>query len=281
MQATVSKVAIVTGGSAGLGRVMTLALLEAGHRVTAVGRTVALIDELVAAARAAGTHDRLLTLSGDVASPDDCATVVGRTLERFGALDAVVNNAGANLPTHVRKADPKFWKVTPEDWRRLIDTNINGTFLMSRAAVPHLIERGWGRIVNHLTSLRTMIRPGDTPYGPSKAALEAMTSAWAGELEGTGVTVNAIMPGGAADTRMIATEIVPDRSRLVDPAVMGPPIVWLISPASDGFNGYRITAELWDPGAPPDVNLAKAAAGTGWKELLTASTATARTWPPK
>jgi 3-oxoacyl-[acyl-carrier protein] reductase len=281
MQASASKIAIVTGGSAGLGRVMTLALLAAGHRVTAVGRTQSLLDELVAAARSAGTGDRLLPAIGDVASPDDCAAVVARTRERFGGLDAVVNNAGVNLPTPVRKDDPKFWKVTPEDWRRLIDTNINGTFLMSRAAVPHLIERGWGRIVNHLTSLRTMIRPGDTPYGPSKAALEAMTTAWAGELAGTGVTVNAIMPGGAADTRMISPEIVPDRSRLVDPAVMGPPICWLISTASDGFTGYRITAEHWDPNASVEINLAKSAAETGWKELLTAATATARTWPPK
>jgi NAD(P)-dependent dehydrogenase (short-subunit alcohol dehydrogenase family) len=281
MQGPASKIAIVTGGSAGLGRVMTLALLAAGHRVTAVGRTQSLLDELVAAARSAGTGDRLLPAVGDVASPDDCAAVVARTCERFGGLDAVVNNAGVNLPTPVRKNDPKFWKVTPEDWHRLIDTNVNGTFLMSRAAAGHLIERGWGRIVNHLTSLRTMIRPGDTPYGPSKAALEAMTTAWAGELAGTGVTVNAIMPGGAADTRMISPEIVPDRSRLVDPAVMGPPICWLISPESDGFTGYRITAEHWDPNASVESNLAKSAAETGWKELLTAATATARTWPPK
>lgn len=280
MQASASKIAIVTGGSAGLGRVMTLALLADGHHVTAVGRTDALMSELIAEARAAGTDGRLLTVLADVASPAGCEEIVTRTRDRFGAVDAVINNAGANLPTSVRKADPKFWKVSPEDWQRIIDTNINGSFLMSRAVAPHLIERGWGRIVHHLTSLRTMIRPGDTPYGPSKAALEAMTSAWAGELEGTGVTVNAIMPGGAADTRMIATEFVADRSRLVKPAVMGPPISWLISPASDGFTGYRITAERWDPSATIDANLAASADVAGWKPLLTAATASARTWPP-
>ena len=280
MPAPESKVAIVTGGSAGLGREMTLALLAAGHRVAVVGRTQTLMDEVAAAARSAGTADRLLTVIADITAADSCADAAARTIAHFGAVDALVNNAGVNLPTQIRRSDPKFWKVDPGVWRNLIDTNVNGTFYMAHAVVPHLIERGWGRIVNHITSLRTMIRPGDTPYGPSKAALEAMTTAWAGELAGTGVTVNAVMPGGAADTRMIAKELVPDRGRLVNPAVMGPPIVWLLSAAADGYTGYRITAELWDPQAAIETNLAKSAAETGWKELLNAGNATARSWPP-
>ncbi len=281
MPAPVSKVVIVTGGSAGLGREMTLALLAAGHRVAAVGRTETLMDEVVAAARKAGTNNQLLTVTADITTAASCGDAVARTIAHFGAIDALVNNAGVNLPTHIRRSDPKFWKVAPDVWKNLIDTNVNGTFYMSHAVVPHLIERGWGRIVNHITSLRTMIRPGDTPYGPSKAALEAMTTAWAGELAGTGVTVNAVMPGGAADTRMIGKELVPDRSRLVDPAVMGPPLVWLLSDASDGFSGYRITGELWDPQATIETNLAKSATEAGWKELLNAGNATARSWPPK
>jgi len=276
-----ARVAIVTGGSAGLGRVMVLALLAAGHRVVAVGRTPALMDELAAAA-GAGLRDRLLTLRGDVASPDDCEAVVAQTLAHFGAVDALVNNAGINLgELRVPGRSPNFWEITTADWRRLMDTNVDGAFFMARAVVPHLIARGWGRIVNHLTSLRTMIRPGDTPYGPSKAALEAMTAAWSGELAETGVTVNAILPGGAADTRMVGSEIVPDRSTLVDPAVMGPPIRWLLSPASDRFNGACITAEYWEASAPDDVNLARAATLCGWKALLAAPTATDRSWPPR
>jgi NAD(P)-dependent dehydrogenase (short-subunit alcohol dehydrogenase family) len=281
MQGSESKVAIVTGGSAGLGRVMTLALLDAGHRVTAVGRTAALMDELETIARGAGVQERLLTVRADIASPDDCASVVARTIAHFGGVDALVNNAGINLgELRNRGGSPKFWTISTADWRRLIDTNVNGTFFMSRAVALHLIERGWGRIVIHLTSLRTMVRPGDTPYGPSKAALEAMTAAWAGEFAGTGVTVNAILPGGAADTRMVGTDIVPDRSVLVDPAVMGPPIRWLISSASDGFNGGCITSEYWDPRATDEANLGKAASVCGWKALLAAPTSTPRTWPP-
>jgi NAD(P)-dependent dehydrogenase (short-subunit alcohol dehydrogenase family) len=275
------RIAIVTGGSAGLGRVMTLALLDAGHHVTATGRNAATLEEMAAAARVAGTSERLLTVPADVASPQDCAAVVDRTVMHFGGVDALVNNAGINLgELRTPEGSPKFWTLRTDDWRRLVDTNINGTFFMSRAVAPHLIARGWGRIVNHLTSLRTMIRPGDTPYGPSKAALEAMTAAWAGEFDGTGVTVNAILPGGAANTRMVGTDIVPDRSRLVDPAVMGPPIRWLISNASDGVSGACITSEYWDPDASDDANLAQAASVCGWKPLLAAPRSTPRSWPP-
>jgi len=280
MQGSASRVAIVTGGSAGLGREMTLALLGAGWRVAAVARTQQFMDELTGIARSRGSAERLRCIGADITSAAECAAAVEQTIAHFGALDALVNNAGINLPTVVRRSNPKFWKVDPAVWQHLMATNVNGTFYMAHAAVPHLIERGWGRIVNHITSLRTMIRPGDTPYGPSKAALEAMTTAWSGELAGTGVTVNAIMPGGAADTAMISPELVSDRSRLVKPVVMGPPIVWLLSEEADDFTGNRITAELWDPQATIADNLAKSAAPCGWKELLTASTATARTWPP-
>jgi 3-oxoacyl-[acyl-carrier protein] reductase len=269
MQAESSRIAIVTGGSAGLGRVMTLALLEAGHRVAALGRTPALLDELAASARDAGAHHRLLCIAADVSSLVDCEAAVARTIEHFGGVDALVNNAGVNLgELRTPGSSPKFWTLTVEQWRGLISTNVHGTFFMSRAVVPELLARGWGRIVNHLTSLRTMIRPGDTPYGPSKAALEAMTAAWSEELGGTGVTVNAILPGGAADTRLVGRDIVPDRSALVSPQVMAAPIVWLLSRASDDVTGAAITAEYWQPGASDEENLARSAALCGWKGLL-------------
>lgn len=273
-----SKVVIVTGGSAGLGRAMSLALLGAGHRVAAVGRSTATMDELIALATAAGSAERLLPVFGDVTVPADAEAIVATTVAHFGKLDGLINNAGINLPTHTRKDAPKFWQVNVDDWRRLMDVNVNGPFQMARAAAPHLIANGWGRIVNHVTSLRTMIRGGDTPYGPSKAALEAMATAWSEEFAGTGVNVHAILPGGAADTRMIDPTIIPDRSKLVQPSAMAAPILWVMSEASDKYTGLRIIAAEWKPEADDLENITKACAEAGWKAAL--STTTARPWPP-
>ena len=121
-----------------------------------------------------------------------------------------------------------------------------------------LVQRGWGRIVNHVTSFPTMSRGGFTPYGPSKAALEAATVAWAAELEGTGVTVNAILPGSGADTRRVPVRPDQDRSALVPPGAMVGPILWLMSPAADGVTGKRIVGKEWSPDASEAENLARA-----------------------
>jgi 3-oxoacyl-[acyl-carrier protein] reductase len=108
------------------------------------------------------------------------------------------------------------------------------------------VKQGWGRIVNIETSLFTMMMDGFSPYGPSKAALESETVIWSKDLDGTGVTVNALAPGGPADTRMIPRNEVGDRSALVQPEVMVAPIIWLMSPQSDGVTGRRIIAKEWN-----------------------------------
>ena len=144
----------------------------------------------------------------------------------------------------------------------MIATNISGTFLMARSAVPPMLAAGWGRIVNVTTSLATMQRRNNSPYGVTKAAIEAETLIWAQELAGTGVTVNSLIPGGAADT-----EFVHDASRkelaamgrtLLPPSVMVPPILWLASPLSDGVTGARFVGKLWDASLPPNEAAAKA-----------------------
>ncbi len=267
------RVVIVTGGTAGLGRAMVLALHSAGHSVVAVGRTGA--GDLT-------ESERLSIVRGDVTSPSDCEAVVARTIERFGAVDALVNNAGINMPTRISnlktKEGPKFYELSVDQWRSIMRTNVDGAFFMARLVTPHLVERGWGRIVNHVTSYRTMVRGGETPYGSSKAALESMTAIWANELAGTGVTVNAVLPGGAADTRMIARDVVPDRSKLVPPAMMDAPIRWLISDASSAITGHRFIAALW-ANVSDEENVAKAGTIAGWPESV--ATSVARPWPPK
>lgn len=245
----------MTGAPSGLGLAMTLALLEAGHNIAGIGRDREMLKRLAATAEERGFGDRLLIARADIRAPGECAQAVQATRTRFGAIDALINNAGANISAHVTE---KFHEVSIDDWQTVIDTNLNGPFYLSRIVAPLLVQRGWGRIVNHVTSFPTMTRGGYTPYGPSKAALEAATLAWSAELAGTGVTVNAILPGSGADTRRVPFVDGQDRSGLVAPAAMVGPILWLMSPASDGVTGKRVIAKEWSATASEAENVARA-----------------------
>jgi len=242
---------IVTGGARGLGRAMTLALLRSGARVAVVDlpASAAEVAELTDIAGKEGLQERLLSVACDVTQWQDCDGAVNETVRRFGAVHGLVNNAGLGMQ-HIGNVlvgnRKRFFEVDADTWRTAIDTNFNGPFMMAKAVAPHLVNQGWGRIVNIVTSFFTMVMEGFSPYGPSKAALESATVIWSKDLAGTGVTVNALLPGGPANTRMIPQVEVADRSTLVQPEVMTAPIVWLMSPRSNGVTGRRIVAKEWD-----------------------------------
>ena len=142
----------------------------------------------------------------------------------------------------------RFWKTDPETWKMVIDTNVNGPFFMARAAVPHLLRQKSGAIINVTMNYETMKRGGFSPYGPSKAALESETIIWAQDLEGTGITVNEILPGGPTDTGMIPAGIPTDlRSRLLKPEIIVPVAVFLASDDGRRITGRRLTATEWSP----------------------------------
>lgn len=240
------KVAVVTGGGRGLGRSMVLGLARAGAKVVATAARERLELERVAA-EAPG--DAVLPMIADVTDAQACAGLVDETLRRFGTLDILVNNAarGMKYVSENFLTEPtRFWETGPEMWRLVIDTNVSGPFFMARAAAPAMIKAGWGRIINVSVSFATMQRRGFTPYGPSKAALESATCIWAQELAGTGVSVNAILPGGATLTGMIPNAY-PEaaRRRLLDPDIIVPPLLFLAGAASDGVTGKRIDASKW------------------------------------
>src|SRR5438874_9202194 len=107
-------------------------------------------------------------------------------------------------------------------------------------------ERNWGRIVNVTTSLGTMIRSGSPTYGPWKAALEAVSAIMAKDLEGSGVTVNVLVPGGVTNTGMVPQQAGFDRAQMIQPEAMAPPLVWLVSDAAGGVTGHRFLAVHWD-----------------------------------
>jgi 3-oxoacyl-[acyl-carrier protein] reductase len=176
-------------------------------------------------------------------------------MARFGRIDVLVNNAGRGMrlvSESFNTVPVKFWEIAPESWRKIIDINVTGAFNMARTVTPAMVAQGFGRIVNISTSPKTMVRRGYSPYGPSKSALEAMSRIWAEELAGTGVTVNALLPGGAADTELLPPG--PNRrgadGNLLDPAIMQAPIVWLASDASSDHTGKRYVARLWNADLP-------------------------------
>jgi len=259
------KVAIVTGAARGLGRAMAEGLARAGANVVFTDvDAAALADTIRAFKRQPGCGD-VTAIPCDITNEADCQELVDDTVKRFGALHVLVNNAGkgpALLEASPRTKSLKFYEADPDIWREIIITNVNGTYLMARAVASVMVKAGWGRIVNITTSLPTMQRRHNSPYGVSKAAIEAETLIWAKDLEGTGVTVNSLIPGGAADTDFVhqasRKELAAIGRALLPPAVMVEPIIWLASPLSDGITGARFVGKLWDARLPPATAGAKA-----------------------
>jgi NAD(P)-dependent dehydrogenase (short-subunit alcohol dehydrogenase family) len=142
-----------------------------------------------------------------------------------------------------------FWEVSSDGFRDVLETKLTGCFLIARAVVPRMLEQGSGRIVMISMSEATMVRRGFVPYGPSGAAVEALSRVMAADLAESPVTVNLLLPGGATETGMIPDDMPAEaRARLLDPAIMGPPIVWLASRAAAGVHDERIVAaefERW------------------------------------
>lgn len=264
------RTALVTGGARGLGLAMALGLARAGATVSLVDVDAGALEEARAElARAAGGN-RVIAAAADVSDEAAVRSAIAATLEASGSLDILVNDAGIGPPANGRSLfnDPeKFWENDLGLWRRTVEVNTVGSHITAALAAPHMIERGWGRIVNVTTSLNAMYMAGCGAYGPSKAGLEANTAIMASDLEGTGVTANVLVPGGPADTRMIPADSGIDRARLIPPERMVPPVVWLASPASDGVTGMRFQAALWDAALAPAEAAERAGAPAAWPQL--------------
>lgn len=250
------RVAIVTGASRGLGREMALEMAAAGMKVALMAsRAGPALDEAVAAARTVAPEGAILGLVGDVRSFAACEAAVSETIARFGRLDILVNNAGVGMrliSERFNSEPARFWEAAPEAWKAIVDTNVTGAFHMARAAVPHMVAQGFGKVINVSTSDQTMVRKGYSPYGPTKAALEAASRIWAQDLAGTGVDVNVYLPGGAADTDLLPSG--PGKKgadgNLLPPSIMRRGILWLCSDESNGQTGGRYIARLWDMSLP-------------------------------
>jgi NAD(P)-dependent dehydrogenase (short-subunit alcohol dehydrogenase family) len=232
---------LVTGSSSGLGREMAQALAQAGARVAVSSQ-----DESRARAAAAELGLGALGVVLDVRDAGSVSGAVDAVYETFGGVDVLVNNAGIGMRTVNPRfmTDPQpFWEVSDAGFRDVLETKATGTFLVSRAVVPRMLEDGAGRVITISMSETTMTRRGFVPYGPSGAAVEALARVMAADLAGTPVAANILLPGGPTATGMVPDDISEEvRARLLDPSVMGAPIVWLASPAAEGVHDERIIA---------------------------------------
>ncbi len=240
---------LVTGATSGLGAAMAAALAGAGARVMVTGR-----DQARAKVTAEELGPSVIACQLDVRDERSVAACVDRARDAWGGIDMLVNNAGIGMrtvnPRFMSEPQP-FWEVAPAGFRDVVETKVVGCFLMARAVVPLMLRDGGGRVVNISMNEQTMVRRGFVPYGPAGAGVEAFSRVMAADLAGSSVTVNILLPGGGTRTGMVPDEVPSEvRAGLLDPAVMGPPIVWLASDQAAGVHDQRIVATEFDAASP-------------------------------
>jgi len=193
------RVAVITGAARGLGRAAAARLIERGASVAVNVR-----DPERAAAVAGALGPNAIPVPGDITRADAVASIVQTTLDRFGHIDILVNNAALALPT-------RFEQLTGDEWRRALEVNLTAPFLLTKAVLPGMKAQGYGRIINISSTAGRMVSTlGGAHYTASKAGLLGLTRAAAKELGRYGVTVNAVCPG-MIDTELTHENATPER----------------------------------------------------------------------
>ncbi|MDX1583282.1 MAG: SDR family oxidoreductase [Thermoanaerobaculia bacterium] len=223
------EIAVVTGASRGIGRATAIRLARAGTRVTLFSRSADELDSL-----AKNDPERFLAVAGDVTSETDVERAFDETEKRFGPCSLLVNNAGWIKPE-------RLVDVSREDWEKMFSINVTGSFLTIRRALPRMIERGRGSIVNvaSISGVPGPVKfPGFVSYCASKGALILMTESLAAELAETPIRVNAVSPG-SVDTEMWA-EASGGAEADMSPEEVAESIAFLLSGSSRPLNGQNL-----------------------------------------
>jgi NAD(P)-dependent dehydrogenase (short-subunit alcohol dehydrogenase family) len=240
------RVAIVTGGTRGIGAAITTMLVEGGATVAAGYSR----DEATAEALRASLANAPGSVSlhrGRVDSPDDCARVVDEALAQHGRIDFLVNNAGITIDKTIRK-------MTTDDWHSVLNVNLFGAFAMTKAVIEHMIERGSGRVVNISSVIGETGNVGQANYAASKAGLFGFTKSLALEMSRRGITVNCVAPGFIA-TEMVQAIPAPVLEKIVariplqrlgKPSEVARVVCFLLEDASDYITGaaYSVNGGL-------------------------------------
>lgn len=196
MQSLKDKVAVVTGGTRGIGYSVAGGLLKEGARVFICGRKSGDVKKSTAALAAGNSADHLDGMEADVQRHDHCRKLIQAAVDRFGGLDILVNNAGLGIFSPVAE-------LKPEDWDTVIHTNLSGVFYCCHEAIPHMRKRGGGYIFNISSLAGVNAFPGGTAYNASKFGLNGFSEALMQEVRYDGIRVSYIMPG-SVDTDFAA-----------------------------------------------------------------------------
>jgi 3-oxoacyl-[acyl-carrier protein] reductase len=243
------KVAIVTGGAAGIGRQFALGLADEGAKVV-----VADVNTNAARTLAESLRDRgkeALDVGTDVSRVNDCERMVHKTVDRFGRIDILINNAAVYM--RVPAAKLPLWEMNPEEWNKVLDVNLTGVFLCCRAVLPKMITQGSGKIIN-MSSAHGLIGVANfAHYVACKGGILSLTKALAKETGGYNINVNCIAPGSilseenAEDPNVIAYREAAAATRAIKrvgyPRDLVGTVIFLASSDSDFITGQTIVVD--------------------------------------